>query len=90
MTIKLDSKRTLWVLESISLPAKCLVCQNQRIQVLVPAFLGGYLVRTLCPCALYLQERFGIHNVRSVLGLSLSKVVRYLVYLIVERKQTCG
>lgn len=43
-------------------------------------------MRTLCLRTLSLKERFGIHDLCSLLRLSLSKAVRYLVCITVGRK----
>lgn len=88
-TVTLDCKGTLWVLESISLTPKCLVCKRWRIRVLVSSFLLGYLVRNLCPCSLFFKERFGIHDHQSLLRLSLSKVGKGLGYLVEKQGNMC-
>lgn len=43
-------------------------------------------MRTSCPCRLFLKERFGIPDLWRLLRLSLSKVGKCPVYLIVEKQ----
>lgn len=85
MTIALDSKGTFWVLGSISLTPKRLVCKKPRIRVLISFFLG-YPGRTSCPCSLFLRERFRVHDLWHLLRLHLSKFGECPVYLIVEKQ----
>lgn len=87
MTALLDCKGVLWVLESISLSPKCVVCKRQRMRVLIPFYFlmipGGNLM------SLFLKERLGILDLWSLLRLSVSKVGKCQVYFIFE-KRVCG